>query len=317
MIQLSRSQKGVILTLAAAFFFAGKTILAKLAYQAGADPVSLLAMRMAAAGSIFALILASNVVRGRWALSLSRRQWLLVMALGVCGYYLSSFLDFKGLYYIDATLGRMILFLYPTMVVIIHAVIVRAMLPGRVVMALALSYLGLILMLAPNISQDPGGGFLKGAGLVFLSALVYSFYLTGVDLFVSEVRMGLFISLAMLFSCLAVFAHFLITSEPSALQEFRPAVYVYALALGTVSTVLPIYAMSAGIALIGASRAALYNMTGPIMTLVLGVLLLGERLGALQVLGAAMIIAGVANARGGKGGPGKLKGKGEGEKAGG
>jgi drug/metabolite transporter (DMT)-like permease len=199
----------------------------------------------------------------------------------------------------------MILFLYPTMVVIIHAVIVRKMLPGRVVMALALSYLGLVLMMFPNIGSGPGNDFLKGCSLVFLSALVYSFYLTGVDRFFGEVRMGLLVSVTMCFSCLAVFIHYALSFPFSRLFGFSNGVYAYALLLGTVSTVFPIYAMSIGIALIGAAKAAIYNMTGPIMTLLMGVVLLHERLGTLEIIGALMIIVGVARARTGE--KGKLR----------
>ncbi|MDR2198968.1 MAG: DMT family transporter [Deltaproteobacteria bacterium] len=302
MALLSRYQKGALYTLAAAFFFAGKTILVKLAYQGGIDPVSLLALRMIVAGSIFLCVLCANVLRGRWSLKLSGRQWLLVAVMGLFGYYLSSLLDFQGLSHIDATLGRMILFLYPTMVVIIHAFIVRTMLPLRVILALGVSYLGLILMMSPEVGHGADEGFWKGCGFVFLSALVYSFYLTGVDRYFSEVRMGLFISVTMCFSCLAVFIHFLLLFPPSALFGFSRGVYVYALILGSVSTVLPIYAMSLGIALIGASKAALYNMLGPVMTLAMGVILLGEELEFIEIVGAFLIILGVARARtGGKG----------------
>jgi drug/metabolite transporter (DMT)-like permease len=296
MVKMTRQQKGVLLTLAAAFFFAGKTIIIKLAYREGIDPISLLALRMTAAGSIFVAILLYNVLRGRWSVNLAGRQWLLVMVLGFFGYYLSSYLDFKGLYYIDATLGRMILFLYPTMVIVIHAVITRTMLPLKTVLTLLLAYFGLVLMMGADASVSVGGGFWKGSGLVFLSALVYSFYLTGVDRYFSEVKMSLFISITMCFSCLSVFIHYMLSFPLENLLSFKRAVYAYALVLGTFSTVLPIYAMSLGIALIGASRAALFNMTGPIMTLVLGVLLLGERLGFFEVLGALLVIAGVAGA---------------------
>jgi drug/metabolite transporter (DMT)-like permease len=297
---LSRYEKGVILTMVAAFFFAGKTIIAKLGYQSGADPISLLALRMIIAGAIFLFILLFNVLRGRWTLALSLKKWLLVIVLGFFGYYLSSFLDFWGLYYIDATLGRMILFLYPTMVVIIHAVIEKTMLPPRVVFALVISYLGLFLMMFPNIGLGNQNDFWKGSTLVFLAALVYSFYLTGVDRYFGEVKMGQFISLAMCFSCIAVFIHYLIIFPIHRIFGFSKGVYIYALVLGTVNTVIPIYAMSMGIALIGASKAAIYNMTGPIITLLMGAVILGERLGVLEIIGAFMIILGVSRARNGR-----------------
>ncbi|MDR3154068.1 MAG: DMT family transporter [Deltaproteobacteria bacterium] len=289
---------GALLTMTAAFCFAGKTILAKLAYREGMDPLSLLCLRMIIAGSVFACILLANVLRGRWhPAALPPSKWALVALLGVFGYYLCSYLDFSGLYYIDASLGRMILFLYPTVVVIIDSVLSRSPAGPRTWTALAASYAGLLMMMAPHVTA-PGPGFLKGCGLIFLSAVIYAFYLTGVDRNFSKAKMPMLISVTMMVSVASVVIHYGALRDFASLLTFSGKAYLFVIILSVFSTVIPIYAMSAGIAILGASKAAMYNMTGPVMTLLMGAALLGERFGPLEFIGMAMIILGVSRVGG-------------------
>lgn len=114
--KFSREASGFILTVISAFAFASKTVLAKMCYEYGVDAITVLAVRMAFAGAIFGAVLAWNLARGKWRLDFTGRQWLAIVSLGIVGYYGSAILDFTGLMYIDASLGRMILFLYPTLV---------------------------------------------------------------------------------------------------------------------------------------------------------------------------------------------------------
>jgi drug/metabolite transporter (DMT)-like permease len=284
--------------MSAALFFALKTILAKLAYLQGAAPLELLALRMLVAGSIFGAIAGVNLARGRWKLDLSPKQWALILLLGVGGYYLCSFLDFAGLYYIDASLGRMILFLYPTLVVLINAFLAKSAISRSTLLALFVSYAGLFLMVSPNLKIDPDLNFWKGSSLVFLSALIYAFYLTGVDWFFRRAPMAFFISITMLVSTAAVLVNYALVRDFSALFALNGEIYVYALLLGVFATVIPVYAMSLGIALIGASKAAMYNMIGPIATLIMGAVFLSERLGPVEIMGMALILLGVTRIRG-------------------
>jgi drug/metabolite transporter (DMT)-like permease len=296
---LNRETKGIFLTMLAAFCFATKTILAKLAYLQGVDPLSLIFLRMCISGLIFFGILIGNTVWGDWSLRLSPKKWLIVLVLGIGGYYLCSYLDFKGLYYIDASLGRMILFLYPTFVVIISSVISKNTIKKHTVIALLVSYLGLFLMMLPHIKVGIwGSDVLKGSSLVFLSAFIYAFYLTGVDKYFKDMSMSMLISITMVISATAVLIHFSIQGDFNKILSFSKPAFIYIILLSVFSTVIPIYSMSAGIALLGASKAAMYNMTGPIMTLLLGRFLLGEHLGPLEILGIVLIILGVLKIRG-------------------
>jgi drug/metabolite transporter (DMT)-like permease len=291
---ISKENLGVFLTILGAFCFATKTIIAKLIYLEGVDPLSLICLRMTMAGLIFAGILIINTARRKWVIKLSPQKWLTVLILGVGGYYLCSYLDFKGLFYVDASLGRMILFLYPTMVVIIHSVITKTPIKTHTIVALVISYLGLFLMMSPHLGAGIAGNEVwKGAFLIFLSALIYAFYLTGVDRYFKDMSMAMLISLTMIVSVIAVFIHYGIARDFKDLLSFSGKTYAYMIFLSVFSTVVPIYAMSAGIAMLGASKAAMYNMLGPIMTLLMGRILLGERLGPFEIIGMVLIILGV------------------------
>ena len=296
MLHLSPHRLGVILTLAAATGFALKTILAKLCYAYGIDPITLLAIRMAIAGSAFLSILLYNVLVARkWSLALGARGWLLVCALSFFGYYLSSFLDFSGLVFIDANLGRMILFLYPTMVVLISSAIKKERIQSWTWAALLVCYAGIALMLLPSLAAGQKD-FAKGCLLIFAGALTYALYLVGVDRYFKTDNILMFITVIMTISAVFIMAHFLLTHDIFSLSVPMP-VYLLSFLMGIFSTVLPGYAISAGIALIGASKAATISMIGPVITLILSYALLGETIGPVQVVGMALVIFGVSRVK--------------------
>ncbi|MDR1049499.1 MAG: DMT family transporter [Deltaproteobacteria bacterium] len=288
---------GVILTLTAAVGFALKTILAKLAYRHGIDPLTLLTLRLTVAGSVFASVLFYNVaVKKIWDLRFSARQWLTILALAFFGYYLSALLDFMGLVTVDANLGRMILFLYPTLVVLINAFIAGQKVRAHVWAALVLCYGGVALMVLPNLVLSPGPGFAKGCLLIFSSAVAYAGYLVGVDRFFLTSNVVRFITVILTISSLLVLVHFFAVRDPG-LLVLPGEVYWLALLMGVFSTVIPCYAISAGIAMIGASRASAISMIGPVVTLLMSVMILGESVGPLQIVGMVLIIVGVSRVR--------------------
>jgi len=290
-LNISRQRAGLALTVLSAFAFASKTVLAKMAYLHGVDAITVLALRMGFAGGIFGAILIYNVAVGKWNLRLPLNQWVWIVILGVFGYYISALLDFSGLMYIDASLGRMILFLYPTLVVIINSVLKRQRIRGSTWLALGLCYGGIFLMLVPNLTGEQNNIWL-GSGLVFASALIYAFYLVGVDRLLKDMEPVRFTSLVMCVSCLSVIIHYLLTRNLDGLAVPAP-VLLNGFIMGAFATVLPIYALTAGIARIGASKAAMVSMFGPVLTTVMGVMLLDERLIAIQLLGMLLVMAGV------------------------
>ncbi len=289
----TNQQIGFALTIAAAVAFASKTILAKMSYQYGVSPVTLLTLRMLFAGIFFAGILAFNVARGRWSLRLTLNQWLWAFALGIFGYYLSSLLDFIGLLYIDASLGRMILFLYPTIVVLINACLMRQKVPARTIIALAFCYGGIFLMLYPQLGEGQNNNLWLGSGLVFGAALCYASYLVALDRLIKEVEAGPFTSLILVVTAICSVGHFLLTEPFTALTHAPSPVLFNGFLMGTVATVFAIYALTAGIKRLGAPLAAMIGMCGPIITTLMGVFILDERLTLVQVGGMLLILFGV------------------------
>jgi drug/metabolite transporter (DMT)-like permease len=291
MIALSQNQIGFLFVLLAALGFASKTIMAKLAYSYGVDALTLITLRMLTAFLFFFSILLFNIIKKHWSFHFNHRIWISIFILGFFGYYISSFLDLSGLMYIDANLGRMILFLYPTMVVIINSFIKREKISNRVRLALSVCYLGLFFMVLPNLG-DKQNNFFLGCFLVFSSALIYSFYLVFVERLFKSLSMPFFISLIMIISTVSVVFHYSIFGRNDLFSQ-TVHVYILAISMGIVSTVIPIYALSLGIAMIGAPKAAMISMFGPIMTLVMGTFILNESVTIIQLIGIFLILTGV------------------------
>ena len=272
--------------------FSAEAIIIKLAYRHGTDAVTLLALRMAMAAPFFVAV-AWWSSRGGRAVALSRTDWRAIAFLGILGYYLASLFDFLGLQYITAALERLVLFLYPTFVVLISAALYGRAITGRDLAALALSYFGIALVFANDLATRQEN-VLLGAFWVALSAVCYAVYLIGNGRMVRKMGSVLFASLASVVSCVAVIAHFLLVREAALLWSQPGPVYGLTLLMAIVSTVLPVIAMSMGIRLIGSSHASMLGTVGPVATIFLGFVFLEEPITAIQLAGAALVMTGVA-----------------------
>jgi drug/metabolite transporter (DMT)-like permease len=273
--------------------FSFKAILIKLAYAwAPIDAVTLLALRMIYATPFF-LLMALWSTRGRGTPPMARRDWIAILWLGFIGYYLASLVDFMGLQYVTAALERLMLYLYPTIVVVISAIFLKQRITGRILLALALSYAGILLVFARDLSLagDSHALWLGGA-LVFASSFFYALYLVGAGPVIARLGSLRFIALAMLTSALFVFAQFAATRPVSALT-MPIRIHLLTLAMAVFSTVLPTYLIAEAIKRIGANRTSLVGSLGPVFTIGLGFWILGEPLHWIQLGGAALVLAGV------------------------
>lgn len=281
---------GAVFAALAAIGFSAKAILVKLAYASTVDAVTLLAIRMAFSVPFFVAI-AWWSSRNVDAQPLARQDWFAVMALGLIGYYLSSLLDFSGLQYISAGLERLILFLYPTMVVLLSAALYKRRVRGGEILALVLSYAGIALVFVHDVrvAQE---GIALGAALVFASTLTYSVYLIGAGHTIARIGAIRFTAYAMVIASIATFLQFALTHSVTALI-LPPQVYLLGFIMAIVSTVLPVFMLSSAIRLIGSGHTALIGSIGPVSTLFLANLMLGESLSSLQLSGAALVMAGV------------------------
>lgn len=293
------STGGVLLAAGGAVLFSSKSIFIKLAYAlpgldgaAPIDAITLLTLRMLFSMPFFVLI-------GLWAgrragiRPLARRDHAALIGLGLVGYYFSSYLDFIGLQYISAALERLILYLFPTFTILLSAWIYKRSITPRIVLALAVCYCGVGLVFGHDlVASDASRAIWIGGGFVALSALTYALYLVlGTEL-IARVGSTRFTAYAMTVSSVAVIAQFLLV-HPLERLRLPPEVYRYGILLGLVSTVLPTFIMAAALKRMGASHVALIGALGPISTIGLGALMLGEHVNAWQLGGAALVIAGV------------------------
>lgn len=282
---------GLLLTLAGAILFSCKAIIIKLAYQDYDVPsIVLLGLRMAFALPFFLTI--GYFRRGRRGdqQSASPRDFILIVVLGIFGYYLASYTDFLGLQYLSAGMERLVLFTYPTMVLILQRLLFGTPITRVQLLATVVCYLGIGLAFS---SSDfvVGNQFSLGAGLVFLSALLYSFYVIGSGRLTPRIGSIRFTSLAMVAASVVVLLHVLLSGNT--LLGLPWGLYAYGLTLAVFSTVIPGYMVTEGIRRIGAGDAAILGAIGPVATIVLEYFVLGEYLNLVQGLGALLVIVGV------------------------
>ncbi|WP_047391081.1 DMT family transporter [Chitinibacter sp. ZOR0017] len=282
------TQVGFILALLASTGFAAKAIFAKLAYRYGVDAVTMVTIRMLLS---VVLLVGIRLWRTETGAPLTIPQKLWLIALGVVGYYLSSLLDFIGLQTVSASLERLILCLYPTLTVLISAALQRSRIPGRIWLVMLVTYLGIVLVLGPDLYHARADWF--GVLCVALSATTFALYMSFSPRVIQAVGSMRFTELALGVSCLAIVAHFALTRPWSDLQQPAP-VWGYGLLMALFSTVLPIYATSAAMQRIGGAKTALIGSFGPVLTIIFGLGILGEVLTPLQWLGAAVVLFGVS-----------------------
>jgi drug/metabolite transporter (DMT)-like permease len=281
---------GIIFALLAAVGFSAKAILVKLAYLDHVDAITLLALRMVFAVPFFIAVALWS--RRQHAAPLNTHDKLLVLVLGLIGYYLSSLLDFLGLQYISAGLERLILFLYPTMTVLLSALIYKRAIGKKVMLAMALSYAGIALVFLHDVGMKQGGSIVLGATLVFLSTLSYSSYLVGVGHAVKRIGTTRFTAYAMVVASAASLLQFVVMRPMSALN-LPLRVYELSIAMAIFSTVLPVFLLSYAIRRIGSGSASLIGSVGPVSTIYMAYLFLGEEMTALQIAGSSLVLCGV------------------------
>ncbi len=278
-----------------AVLFSAKAIMVKLALPYGVDAVSLLLLRMLFALPIYVAIAIWLHYRAKKSgTPISVTSYLpQLIALGMVGYYLASYFDFAGLEYIPASLERVILYLYPTIVLLISGLFLKKSVSQHQWIAIALCYAGVWVAIRFGVQIDTTENYWWGIGLIFLSAITYAVYLVGSGELIPKVGVWTFTSYAMIVSSICVCIHFLLTTRPSTLFQHSLQVYWYGLAMAIFATVIPSFLISAGIKRIGAGNAAIIGGIGPVSTIVLASIFLGETFSTAQIIGTAIVILGV------------------------
>ncbi|HEY8937944.1 MAG TPA: DMT family transporter [Cyclobacteriaceae bacterium] len=296
---MSSSQKssfitGFIICFVGAVCFSTKAIFVKLAYRdTSVDAVTLLALRMIFSLPFF-IVSAGVASRKTDNVRFTIKQWCGVASIGLLGYYISSLLDFLGLQYVTAGIERLILFIYPTLVLLISSLIFKEKIKSIQWIAVAITYAGLALAFFSEVdfNQTQHTNFYLGAFMIFACAITYAMYIVGSGRLIPVVGAAKFNSYAMTFACIGVLVHFLISGKES-LFNLPTQVYVYSVAMAILSTVIPSYLVTEGIKRVGSDNAAIIGSVGPVSTIIQAYFFLQEPILALQIAGTILILAGV------------------------
>ncbi|MYM38658.1 DMT family transporter [Duganella qianjiadongensis] len=279
---------GLGIAIGGAILFSTKAVVAKLLYRYQIDAVTLIAFRMLFSLPVFAAVAIWQMRKGP---PLSRADRWRVLGLGLVGYYLSSFLDFLGLQYISVGLERLILFLTPTFVLLISSTLLKQHISRRQWLALLLSYCGIVFVFLHDLNSGNRNVAL-GATLVTGSAAAYAVYLLLSGEMVRRLGSLRLVSYAMCVSTVACVGQFLLLRPVAGLIQPLP-VYGLSLVNGILCTVMPVFMTMAAVERIGAGTASQAGMIGPVSTLFLGALLLGEPVTSWQLGGTALVLAGI------------------------
>ncbi|MFZ2295348.1 MAG: DMT family transporter [Polaromonas sp.] len=279
---------GLLLASFGAIAFSGKAIIVKLAYRHGVDAVTLIMYRMLFALPIFAAM-AWWASRGK--APLAGRDWLGVLWLGFTGYYLASFLDFAGLAYISASLERLILYLNPTLVLLLGLVLYRRRITRPQIVGIAISYCGVVLVFGHEIKLQ-GSEAAWGALLVFFSAVSYAVYMVYSGEMVKRLGSLRLVGLATSVACLCCLLQFVVL-RPFSAAVVAPEVIWLSVLNATLCTAMPVLMVMMAIERIGASLSAQTGMIGPLSTILMGVLILDEPFSIWLAAGTVLVIAGI------------------------
>ena len=280
----------ILLGVAGVLLFSAKAVLVKMAYQYDVDAISLLFFRMLFALPFYVLILLFTAKR--FPKKVKRSDYLWLAFFSFLGYYMSSLLDFLGLQYIKASLERLVLFVYPTLIILISRIFFGIKVSRWQVAAIAIAYLGILITFWSEMSLNPSRQLFVGAGFVFLAAITFASYLVGSGWLIPKFGSIRFTNYAMILACLFVVVHTGLYNGFN-LWSFQSEVYWLGLAMAILATVLPSYLVSEAIKYLGATNFGIIASLGPISTIILANILLNETMTIIQLAGASLVIISV------------------------
>jgi drug/metabolite transporter (DMT)-like permease len=282
---------GIILGLIGIVLFSSKAVMVKMAYQYHIDAVSVLLFRMLFSFPFYVVI--AIIFRNKNnEIDLVKNDYLWVAFFGIVGYYLSSYFDFVGLIYIKASLERIILFIYPTIVILFNKLFLKQPVSKNQVYAIILTYVGIIIAFWNEVAISGNDTYLGGFFIV-LCAITYAAYLSGSGWLIPKFGVMKFTAYVMIVSCICVFVHYRITNKID-LLHYPWQVYLLGFLIAIFATVIPSFLVSTSIKLISSSNFAVIAAVGPISTIILAAIFLNEQLTLLQLLGAFAVIIGIS-----------------------
>jgi drug/metabolite transporter (DMT)-like permease len=279
------------IALAGVVLFSAKSVFAKMVYEYKVNPVSVIYLRMLIALPLIAII-------GFWyekkhkADNVNWKDVAQVVLISLLGYYISSILDFVGLLYVEAAIERLILFLYPTMVIILSAVFMKKKITIYQIIAIVVSYIGLIIAFADKLMIKNSNLFWYGAVLIVLSSLTYAIFLVLSDGLIARLGSTRFTTIAVLTMSIGIILHAMVTGKAN-IYGYNSQVYINCALMAILSTVIPVYMFNYAIEKLGSSNVSIISCAGPICTLVYSSFLLSERITIFQILGTFVVMGAI------------------------
>ncbi|AOW19683.1 DMT family transporter [Urechidicola croceus] len=280
---------GVLIAIVGIVMFSAKAIMVKLAYQYEVSSIHLLLFRMLFSLPFYIVILIYfKPVKPN---KIDKKDYVWLFFFGFVGYYLASYFDFLGLQYIKAGLERIILFVYPTLVIIISKIFLKTKITTQQIIAILITYFGVVITFWGEIQLESNNTILGGS-LIFLSALTYAAYLVGSGWLIPKFGVIVFTAYAMIVSSFCVIVHYFIFDREN-IFNYSKEVYILGFLMAIISTLIPSFLVSLAIKKLGASNFSIIGSIGPISTIILAYFLLSERLSFLQLIGSIIVILGV------------------------
>jgi drug/metabolite transporter (DMT)-like permease len=291
---MSRNLKSSLVTYGivagSSLFFCSKVIFVKLSFRFGMDAVTVLALRMALALPFF--LIGGILEAKKNPRPMAGRDLMRLALLGFIGWYLSSVVNFEGLRHVSVGLERMILYTYPSLVVIGSVLLLGRTLRWGVVLAMLASYLGIVIGYYAEASVTQSGRTLLGASLVMASAVSYAVFVLFSGEMIARIGAIRFTSWVVSFSAMFVMIHFALTHPPGLMLRLSKEAYGCGAALAIFGTVIPSYLFGIGLRRAGSQAFAVIGMIGPLGTVVLAWWMLGESINVAQMLGLMLTLAG-------------------------
>lgn len=224
--------------------------------------------------------------------------WAIIM--GLLGYHASSLFDFIGLQYVSAGIERIILFIYPTLAVLINLVFFKVAVSKKQWFAIGITYIGIGIAYWGEFRQIPDSSkFIYGSIMVFLCGVTYAFYLVGTGKLIPKLGSSRYTSIAMIAASFGIFVQYIFAAIQkgnltAALHYQIPGQIIwYVVALALIATVIPSFLLNIGMKRIGSNDLAIVTSIGPVSTLFQANIILNESFTWQQALGTSFVIAGV------------------------
>jgi drug/metabolite transporter (DMT)-like permease len=281
---------GILIGVLGIVLFSSKAVMVKLAYQYQVDALSLLLLRMLFSFPFY-VVIAIIYSRKENSVVLVKNDYAWVLVFGVVGYYLSSYFDFIGLQYIKASLERIILFLYPTIIIVLNKLFFKKPITSTQALAIFLTYIGIFITFFGEVVISGNDTYLGGF-FILLCAITYAIYLVGSGWLIPKFGVVKFTSYVMIISCVCVFIHFGLFSNIN-IFSLQKEVYVLGFLIAIFATVIPSFLVSESISRVNSSNFAVIAGFGPVSTIILAGIFLNEVLTLMQLFGALVVICGI------------------------